>query len=99
MKNNRLSGLLTGINVIKCTGSNNKEITSLIYDSREIIQGSLFFALKGIHTDGHNYINKAIESGAVVIIHSDDLEEYKNDVDYVKVEDCRKAMSPISSAF
>jgi UDP-N-acetylmuramoyl-L-alanyl-D-glutamate--2,6-diaminopimelate ligase len=99
MKNNRLSELLTSINAIKCTGSNNKEISSLIYDSREVIKGSLFFALKGIHTDGHNYIDKAIESGAVVIIHSDDLDEYNNDVDYVKVENCRMAMSPLSSAF
>lgn len=99
MKNKRLSELLTGINAIKKTGSNDREITSLVYDSREVENGSLFFALKGIHTDGHKYIKQVIESGAVVIIHSDDLDEYRNDVDYVKVEDCRKAMSPISSAY
>ena len=99
MKNKRLSELLTCINAIKCTGTNNKEISSLVYDSREVKDGSLFFALKGLHTDGHNYINKAIDSGAVVIIHSDDLSEYKSHIDYVKVEDCRKAMSPISSAY
>jgi len=99
MKNNRLSELLTSINAIKCTGSNNKEITSLIYDSREVSKGSLFFALKGIHTDGHKYINKAIDSGAVAVIHSDDLNVYDPKIDYVKVEDCRKAMSPLSSAY
>ena len=99
MKNNRLSELLGSINAIKCTGSNNNEISSLIYDSREVKNGSLFFALKGIHTDGHNYIENAIEQGAVAIIHSDDLSTYNKAIDYVQVDDCRKAMSPISSAY
>lgn len=99
MKNKRLSELLTSIKAIKTTGSLNSEISSLIYDSREVVKGSLFFALKGIHTDGHQYIKKAVESGAVAIIHSDDLDFYDDAIDYIQVKDCRQAMSPLSSAY
>lgn len=99
MKNKRLSDLLTGIKAIKTVGSLNSEISSLIYDSREVEKGSLFFALKGIHTDGHKYIEKAVKSGAVAIVHSDDLDSYDNSIDYIQVKDCRQAMSPLSSAY
>jgi len=99
MKNKRLSELLSNINTIKKTGSNNRVITSLAYDSREVIKGSLFFALKGIHTDGHNYIEKAIKSGAAAVIHSDNLDYFDESVDYVQVDNCRMAMSPLSSAY
>jgi UDP-N-acetylmuramoyl-L-alanyl-D-glutamate--2,6-diaminopimelate ligase len=99
MKNNRLSELLGCINTIKCIGSNNNAISSLVYDSREVKKGSLFFALKGIHTDGHKYIEKAINLGAVAIIHSDELLTYDDSIDYVQVEDCRRVMSPLSSAY
>ncbi|MCP4130193.1 MAG: UDP-N-acetylmuramoyl-L-alanyl-D-glutamate--2,6-diaminopimelate ligase [bacterium] len=99
MKNKRLSELLNNIKIIKCTGSCNPVINSLIYDSREVKKGSLFFALKGIHTDGHKYINKAIEMGAVAIVHSDNLESYNPAIDYIQVPDSRQSMSPISSAY
>lgn len=99
MKNKRLSELLTAINVIKHIGSNDSGISSLVYDSRDVTNGSLFFALKGIHTDGHKYISKAISSGASAVIHSDDLNNYDDNIDYIKVKNCREAMSPISSAF
>lgn len=99
MKNKRLSELLSCINTIKTTGSQNSEISSLIYDSRDVTEGSLFFALKGIHTDGHKFIEKAIKSGAKAIIHSDELSFYDESIDYVQVEDCRQAMSPLSSAY
>ncbi|MCK5154560.1 MAG: UDP-N-acetylmuramoyl-L-alanyl-D-glutamate--2,6-diaminopimelate ligase, partial [Spirochaetales bacterium] len=56
-------------------------------------------ALKGIHTDGHEYIDKAIKNGAAVVFHSDDLPEFLPEVSYVKVEDTRYIMSPVSSAF
>lgn len=99
MKNKRLSELLRNINIVKLTGPTDCPVTSLAYDSREVIEGTMFFALKGIHTDGHKYIGKAIASGATAIVHSDDPDHFDDSVSYIKVEDCRKAMSPCSSAF
>jgi len=74
-------------------------VSSLEYDSRNVKQGSLFFALPGLHTDGSLYINDAIKNGAVVIVHENDIAEKKDNVVYIKVENARFAMSPISASF
>jgi UDP-N-acetylmuramoyl-L-alanyl-D-glutamate--2,6-diaminopimelate ligase len=44
------------------------EITGLTIDSRKVKKGFVFFAIKGFHTDGNDYIDKAIESGASIIV-------------------------------
>ena len=48
--------------------SANPEITSLVFDSRDVKPGSLFFALPGTHTTGNVFIPKAIENGASAIV-------------------------------
>lgn len=97
--NKELNSLLDGTRVIEIKGSKNPLVTGLAYDSRNVKPGFIFFALKGIHTDGHEYIEKAIRNGALVIFHSDDLPEFNPEVSYVKVKDTRYEMSPVSSAF
>ena len=55
---------------VKCSvsGSLDVKITGIEYDSRKVKKGSLFVAIKGYKTDGHEYINQAIENGAVAIM-------------------------------
>jgi len=77
----------------------NPEVTSLEYDSRNVNSGSLFFALPGLHTDGSLYIDDAINRGAVVIVHENEIVKEKPDVVYIKVKNARYAMSPISASF
>jgi len=48
--------------------SSNPEITSLVFDSRQVKPGSLFFALPGTHTTGNVFIPKAIENGASAVV-------------------------------
>ncbi len=50
-------------------------ITSLTMDSRHAVPGSLFVALKGLHSDGHQYISQAIEKGASALLISQDFQE------------------------
>ena len=52
----------------------NPEISSLVFDSRDVKPGSLFFALPGTHTTGNVFIPKAIENGASAIVFESDLE-------------------------
>jgi len=75
------------------------EITALEYDSRKIESGSLFFALPGLHTDGHKFIDAAIKRGAKAVIHQNEIAEYREGILYIKVKDSRFAMSPIADAF
>lgn len=60
---------------------NNIQISSLVFDSREVKAGSLFFALPGTHTDGNNYIEQAILAGANAVVFQGELtSSQKQDV-------------------
>ena len=74
-------------------------ITGLEYDSRKIRAGNLYFALPGLHADGHDFINSAIQKGAAAIVHERELSRYEAGTVYIRVKDSRFAMSPISAAF
>ena len=87
------------------------EITSLVFDSREVKESSLFFALPGTHTTGNRFIASAIKNGAVVIVFEGDFSSEDQDaikeavassgkrIVFVKVPSARFAMSPVSSCF
>ena len=65
----RLSDLLSNINIIESQGPLDSHITGLAYDSRDVTEGAIFFALSGLHTDGHRYIEEALSRGAKAVIH------------------------------
>ena len=81
----KLENILKNINVIETIGCINQEISGIHIDSRQIESGHLFVAVKGTQTDGHAYINKAIEKGASAIVCEMLPEELKKDVTYIKV--------------
>ena len=64
----RLSNILSSTEVISFTASSDIEIHALQYDSLKIEAGDCFFAVRGTQTDGHQYIDKAIEAGAAVVV-------------------------------
>jgi len=74
-------------------------ISGLKYDSRNIAPGDLYFALPGLHTDGHDFIQQAIERGALAVIHQKEITEFREGIIYIKVKDSRFAMSPLADAF
>jgi UDP-N-acetylmuramoyl-L-alanyl-D-glutamate--2,6-diaminopimelate ligase len=74
-------------------------ITGLAYDSRQVQEGALYFALPGLHTDGHAFITDAVDRGARVIVHERALPAYRDNVRYVQVKDSHFAMSPLADAF
>ena len=49
----------------------DREIAALCSDSRQVVPGALFVAVKGYASDGHAYIASAIEKGAVAIAYED----------------------------
>lgn len=80
-------------------GGTDPEIAGLAYDSREVKPGWLFFALPGLHADGHRFVPQALDAGALAVVHQEPLPEYRPGVAYLRVEDSRFAMSPIAAAF
>ncbi|MDR2659633.1 MAG: UDP-N-acetylmuramoyl-L-alanyl-D-glutamate--2,6-diaminopimelate ligase [Spirochaetaceae bacterium] len=91
--------LLARIGAVKENGNKNVPVSSLEYDSRSAGADSLYFALPGIHTDGHNFIASAIKNGARVIVHQNDIPVYDKNIFYIQVKDSRSAMSAIADKF
>jgi UDP-N-acetylmuramoyl-L-alanyl-D-glutamate--2,6-diaminopimelate ligase len=73
------------------------DITGIHADSRKIQPGYLFVAIRGVQSDGHDYIGKAIENGAKVIVHQAPLSDRHPDVHYLQVTDSAEALGEIAS--
>ena len=63
----KLNELLKNVEVLNILGDADIEITGVNIDSRRIEAGHLFVAIPGTQTDGHKFIPKAIEQGAVAV--------------------------------
>ena len=63
-----LKKVLAGIEGLKARGDLNIDIQNIERDSRKVTNGTLFVAIKGFETDGHEFINKAIENGASAVM-------------------------------
>lgn len=61
----KLENIINSVNVCEIKGNVDKEIAGIQMDSRLVEAGHLFVAVKGTQTDGHAYIEKAIEKGAL----------------------------------
>lgn len=92
-----LKKILLGIDGIKAKGELDKEVVSIENSSKDVKQGSMFFAIKGFTTDGTKYIPDAIENGAKVILVDEtfDVKSIKmpEDVTLIVVPDARYAMA------
>ncbi|MBN2738161.1 MAG: UDP-N-acetylmuramoyl-L-alanyl-D-glutamate--2,6-diaminopimelate ligase [Spirochaetales bacterium] len=78
-------------------GNGHGKIKSIHYDSRQVEPGSLFVAMEGLHVDGHAYIEKALEKGASAILHSRELQQYRQNIPYIKVNHPARAMSSLAA--
>lgn len=82
-----------------------KNISSLVYDSRAVTPGALYFAWPGVHVHGNTYIAKAVEAGASAVIFQDQLPEEarlaseKSGIPLIQVKDSRIVMAPVAAAF
>ncbi len=74
-------------------------LTGIEYDSRKILPGMLFVALPGIHSDGHDYIQVALDRGAAALLHEKALKLSRPRIAYIRVKDTRAAMSRLAAAF
>jgi len=94
----RIDNLFEGIEHEILKGSNEIEITDIVYDSRKVTMGSMFVCLVGSNLDGHDYIDDAIKSGASCILVSKDVI-VNGDVCVVKVENTRKILAKLGLRF
>ena len=95
----KLEEIIKGIVTEEIKGDLEKEISGIHIDSRLIEPGHLFVALKGTQTDGHAYIDKAIEKGAVVIVCETLPCSMTDGVTYIKVESTEDIVGKMATTF
>lgn len=92
-----LSSLLKNVSVKQLQGAADTIVSGITYDSREVVTGCMFFAVKGTRVDGHNYIDQVIEKGASAIVCETLPENINAQVAYVVVTDSSFASGIIAS--
>lgn len=94
-----LNDILKEVHIIAKDGNLNISVRDIIFDSRKVIPGCLFVAVKGTQTDGHQYINQAVEKGAAAIICEKLPEKTAGNIAYVVVKNSAETLGLVASAF
>ena len=99
-----LKEILVGLEGLKVRGNLDIQIDNLDKDSRNIKEKGLFIAIKGFDTDGHDFIEKAIEQGAIAVILQEGvkkevIEKIPANVTIVVAKDTRYALAICSCNF
>lgn len=95
----RLKEIISGISITEVLGNTDKDIQGIHIDSRKIEPGHLFVAVRGTQTDGHAYIDKAIEKGASAIVCETLPQDLREDIIYIKVENTEDAVGKLATTF
>ncbi|MBS6161197.1 MAG: UDP-N-acetylmuramoyl-L-alanyl-D-glutamate--2,6-diaminopimelate ligase [Firmicutes bacterium] len=94
----KLTDLLEQLDYQCLQGTTDKEISSVVFDSRKAGPDSLFFCIKGAVSDGHTYAKEVAEKGASVLVVQEPVEVPKH-VTVIQVPDSRYAMACISASW
>lgn len=92
-----LKNLLAGIPTRTVVGPVDRDVESIAYDSRRVQRNSLFVALRGEKSDGHQFIERAIEKGATVIVAERETQQAR--ATWIQVENSRQALADLATVF
>ncbi len=94
-----LKDILYGVSLTAVSGDTNVLVNHIHFDSRKVEMDDVFIAIKGLVTDGHKYIQTAIDQGAKAIICEQLPKLVVNGVTYVEVDNGNKALAILASNF
>jgi UDP-N-acetylmuramoyl-L-alanyl-D-glutamate--2,6-diaminopimelate ligase len=95
----KIEEILKGIEIVSVSGTKSKVISGVEFDSRKVQEDSLFVAVKGYKTDGHNFISAALASGASAVICEILPENPEKSICWIKTDDSAKALGMAASNF
>lgn len=93
-----LKDILSGLDFELLAGSLDTSVTQIQFDSRKVSVGDMFVATSGTHVDGHDFISKAVEAGASVIV-AERPDVNVGSAALVKMAHTAGALGPIASNF
>ena len=94
-----LQDILYKVHLLEVVGATDIAVSSIAIDSRKVIKGTAFVAIKGVAQDGHAYISKAIELGAKVIVCENMPALQVEGVTYIKVASTPEAVAFMAHQF
>ncbi|MCU0418143.1 MAG: UDP-N-acetylmuramoyl-L-alanyl-D-glutamate--2,6-diaminopimelate ligase [Cyclobacteriaceae bacterium] len=94
-----LRDILYRVHITSTSGDMASEVTSVQFDSRHVTPGALFVAIKGTQSDGHDFIGKAVSSGASVVVCEKMPELLTEKVTYVTVKNSAHALGVMAGNF
>ncbi len=92
-----LKDILVSVSYELISGSLENSVQEIHFDSRKAKANSIFFAIKGTSSDGHNYISQVIENGCEIIVCEETFENDK--ITQIKVKDSSEALGLMASNF
>lgn len=92
-----IKDLLFGVSIDAVSGRTSEQVSGIVHDSRKVIASSLFVAVKGLQTDGHDYIDIAISAGAKAIVCEHMPSPTVAGVVYIAVADAQEALAILAS--
>src|SRR5438067_3150360 len=93
----QLKVLARAITPRRVIGSLDREVESIAYDSRRVQSNTLFVAIRGEKSDGHQFVDQAVEQGASVIVAEREISSPR--ATCLVVDDSRSALADLSAAF
>jgi len=96
---NVLKDILYKVTLNAVVGSTGIDIEKIQFDSRQISNNDVFVAIKGVISDGHDYITKAIEYGAIAIVCEELPDQLNEEITYVEVANSNQALAFMAANF
>lgn len=96
---NLLSDILYKVSLVTVVGPLDRKVTAICTDSRRAVEGGLFIAIKGVHTDGQEFIASAIAGGCKTIVAEAMPSARVEDVTYIVVRNAAEAAGIIAANF
>lgn len=94
-----IAELIKGLDIKEVIGNTGHQIANVQSDSRAVTEGSVFVAVKGMTVDGHSFIDKAVDRGAICIVVDHFIPQVKQEICQLVVEDTTKILALLASSF
>lgn len=96
---NILKDILYKVHLEAVQGATDIAVNKIEFDSRKVELNDVFVAIRGTLSDGHDFIEKAVNQGAVAIVCEDFPSKIVNGVTYVKVQNSNEALAHLANNF
>ena len=94
-----LKDILYRVNIEAVSGNTNTPVNDVHFDSRKVSLDDVFVAISGTVADGHEFISKAVDQGAIAVVCERMPEAVVNGITYIQVADSKQALAVMASNF